>query len=552
MAGARVVLAGGAILAILIDPLDVADPWPLLLFLACYLAYSLGVLGLVWTPVRFAAGWDLAAHLIDFAAFSMLIVLTQGASSPFFAYFLYLLVCGTIRWQDRGTLWTAVATVATYAVTTYSGSYILQRPGFEPGTFVIRCVYLIVITTLLWYLSLHQSRFQKEVGRLAAWPRRLSRDPGDVVTEVLEHVRMLLNAPDVVLVWQEREEDVVNLAWHRNGHVDWIREPKAAYASIVLRRLESVSFQSANASDERGRVIALTTRGFLRHRCRPIDEGFRARFDMRAVQSWPLEGELIRGRVFCLHRRRMRIDDLVLGELVAQLVLSRLEGLYTLDRLRETAALQARVRVARDLHDSLLQSQAGAALQLLAARRLLQRDPAEAQERLREVQEHLERGELEMRSFIRDLRPTPRRDSGPSNLDLRRRLQELRRRIARQWKVKVHLHVTGSLERVSEALRDDVYRLAQEALANAARHAGASVISVSLLVNDAELRLDVVDDGCGFPFHGTYDLASLNRMNQGPVTLKERVTELAGELTLKSLRTGTTLVLRLPLAQSAS
>jgi len=60
-----------------------------------------------------------------------------------------------------------------------------------------------------------------------------------------------------------------------------------------------------------------------------------------------------------------------IGEFVAHLATSRLDGLYLLTRLQDARALEERMRVARDLHDSLLQSQAGAALQLLAARRVL-------------------------------------------------------------------------------------------------------------------------------------------------------------------------------------
>jgi signal transduction histidine kinase len=202
--------------------------------------------------------------------------------------------------------------------------------------------------------------------------------------------------------------------------------------------------------------------------------------------------------------------------------------------------------VARDLHDSLLQSQAGAALQLLAARRLLDRDPDAVRDRLQDVQRQLERGELEMRSFIRDLRPARLSGRDAITVDLGARLEELRRRVERLWGIDVHLHLDGAVERVPRALREDVYRLAQEALVNAGRHAEASVIRVSLSVTKKELRLDIVDDGRGFPFHGTYDLAKLNQTNQGPLTLKERVAQLAGDMTLKSMDTGTALRMTLP------
>jgi NarL family two-component system sensor histidine kinase LiaS len=182
---------------------------------------------------------------------------------------------------------------------------------------------------------------------------------------------------------------------------------------------------------------------------------------------------------------------------------------------------------------------------------LLDRHPDAARRRLKDVQDQLECGELEMRSFIRALRPEKPTTREVVSVDLAGRLEELRQRVERQWAITVNLRFDGTIERVPEALQEDVYRLAQEALGNAARHAEASVVSVALTVTKAELRLEIVDDGRGFPFHGTYDLSELNRMNEGPLTLKERVTQLAGDLTLKSMDTGTALRVRLPLAHAS-
>ena len=268
-------LAGGACLAVAIDPLEHVRYLFVLYLLGCYLVYSLGMLGLVWAPVRFARGWDVAVHLFDFAAFSVLMVVTEGAMSPFFTYYLFLLVCGTLRWQMRGALWTAGGTLATYAGVTLYGLTVQHLPGFELNTFVIRCVYLAVFAILLAYLGAHEHRFRTEVTRIAAWPRRIPRDPHDVVSEVLAQVSALLDAPTVVLIWQDRRGAGMTLAWRNNGHVASTHESKAAYFPLVLRNLESRSFQAADAAEERGRVIALTSRGFQRRNCRPINEELR-------------------------------------------------------------------------------------------------------------------------------------------------------------------------------------------------------------------------------------------------------------------------------------
>jgi signal transduction histidine kinase len=218
-----------------------------------------------------------------------------------------------------------------------------------------------------------------------------------------------------------------------------------------------------------------------------------------------------------------------------------------LKHLRDASAIEERLRLARDLHDSLLQVVAGSALQLLAARRLLDRDSTSARKRLEEVQNQLERGELEMRTFISRLRP-----SGVANTvgaGLTSRLEELCSRVERQWEIKVKLQVHERADEWPDALANEVYRIIQEGVLNAARHADASAIGVVVAAGEGGLQLEIVDDGRGFPFRGTYDLHALNEMNRGPLTLKERVAELRGDLRLKSLETGSELSIRLPFAK---
>jgi signal transduction histidine kinase len=66
-------------------------------------------------------------------------------------------------------------------------------------------------------------------------------------------------------------------------------------------------------------------------------------------------------------------------------------------------------------------------------------------------------------------------------------------------------------------------------------------------VLDARVRIVVADDGCGFPFHGRYDLAALIAHELGPVSLRERVDSLHGDLVLTSRPSGSRLEVTLPL-----
>lgn len=546
IANARLALSVGALLAAVTATSSSVIPWALP-YLLGYVVYSLGMLALVWAPVRFARGWDVAVYLFDFCAFAFLLPASSGAATPFLIYVVFLLVCAGLRWQTTGMVWTALGVIVANAVVSVSAPGVPVMSGAVLKVFVVRTMHVVVTTVLLWYLTRYQHRFQREIGQLAAWPRTLSADPGVVASEVLEQSAALLGHTRLVLVWADAEETGLNVAWQLNGAFGCIREPAWRLDALVPPSLATKAFQASDASGH-GPVLVATPQGLLRRRCRPIDDAFARRFDIHRVQSWPLEGEMVRGRLFCLASGRLRLDDLALGELIAIMAESRLESMVLLGQLHRAAARDERMRVAGDLHDGLLQSQAGAALQLLAARRLLDRDPEEARHRLSDVQAQLERTELEMRAVVEDLHPraVPLRSAGGP--DLAGRLDELRRRIERQWNVAVPLHIRTDLGAVPESIRDDLYRIAQEAVLNAARHAEASEIVVDVSLEEDQMILAIADDGCGFPFLGTFDLPALDTMRQGPVTLKERVARLGGALTLTSTREGSALRVAVPRA----
>jgi two-component system sensor histidine kinase DegS len=164
------------------------------------------------------------------------------------------------------------------------------------------------------------------------------------------------------------------------------------------------------------------------------------------------------------------------------------------------------------------------------------------------VQNQLENGELEMRSFIGRLRPVSGQAEYAPSAGLAERLEELRRRVERQWEIKVKLTPPSAAETWPPALSEGVYRIVQEGVLNAARHADPSLISVDFADGPGEVRLEISDDGRGFPFQGTFDLPALNAMKEGPITLKERVAELQGRLRLRTGETGTALTIELPIA----
>jgi signal transduction histidine kinase len=548
IATARVVIASSGFVTFALSPFSPAGHEALDAALGCYVIYSIVVLGMVWAPARFATGWDVAVHVFDLVAFSVLLLMTAAESSPFYVYFIFLVVCGTLRWQWWGALWTAAVAVAVYGAVSWYAVTVLGAQDFNWNALVIRSVNVGVVAMLVGYLGAYQHRHQREVGQLVSWPRKIPPDDLSLISEILTESAKILETPRTLLAWEEPAEEHLNLAWLSDGKVARVREKELAFDSLVAPAFEGKSFFAADASDVNEMVVHGSGSTFRQRRGLPIHAAVQRRFQIHSVRTWPLEGEIVRGRLFCLDTRRTRVDDLMFGEVVARQAVSRLDNLYLLKRLQETAAVDERLRLARELHDSLLQSVAGSALKLLAARRMLAHQPEAARQRLGEVQAQLERGELEMRSFIGRLRPLPLL-APVIGAGLPHRLDQLRKRVEREWDIKVKMTVGAAADTWPEALATDVYRLVQEAVLNAARHADASIIKVSVTSAGGPC-VEVVDDGSGFPFRGTFDLRTLNEMNVGPLTLRERVAGLNGDLHLRSSDSGTGLLIRLPAANA--
>ena len=125
-------------------------------------------------------------------------------------------------------------------------------------------------------------------------------------------------------------------------------------------------------------------------------------------------------------------------------------------------------------------------------------------------------------------------------------LEKIRERIGRQWALRIQLTIGGH-GHVPRPLSDDIYSIVQEALSNIARHAHAKLGHVTLLLLHNRVSVTVADDGCGFPFHGRFDLPALLARDIGPVSLRERVATRHGSLLLVSSLSGSTLEISLPL-----
>jgi PAS domain S-box-containing protein len=232
---------------------------------------------------------------------------------------------------------------------------------------------------------------------------------------------------------------------------------------------------------------------------------------------------------------------------IARDITERKRAESELQRLQQLAAARERTRLARDLHDSVLQSLAVAGLNLEAAIQGLKADPELAKEQLYGVQDLLVREQRELRSFIDELKLAT---LVPGEMDFKfgYLLQQLAKTVEQQWHLRVELKMDGFDGQVPAVLAREIYQIIREGLVNAARHAHASVVQVDLQADDHDARLTVSDNGCGFPFRGHYDHATLTSTGLGPAVIKSRVASLGGVLNIDSSESGARLEVTLPLS----
>ena len=200
-----------------------------------------------------------------------------------------------------------------------------------------------------------------------------------------------------------------------------------------------------------------------------------------------------------------------------------LENARLHEKERDVAVLEERNRLARELHDSVTQLLFSLTLNLEAAAGLMQKKPDKAATLVTRSQEMATEALAEMRSLIFELRPAALQEKGLA-MALTNHVNLFRRRQG----IEVSLTIEGD-DRLAPELEFGLYRVAQEALNNSAKHSKAKQVSISYSVRSGVASLVVSDDGVGFD-----PSAPGGRQSFGMIGMRERLAALGGTLTVTS------------------
>jgi two-component system, NarL family, sensor kinase len=239
--------------------------------------------------------------------------------------------------------------------------------------------------------------------------------------------------------------------------------------------------------------------------------------------------------------RELTADDLRLLATIGYQIGVAVERARLHARAGELAAAEERARVARELHDSIAQSLSSVALQLEAADALTLDAPHRARDTVREALRQTRAALAETRRVMHELRA-----DGPPVRPLPRALRALADQHQRIHAQRVTVTNLGPAARLTPQIERGLYRIAQEALTNAAKHAAGAAVAIRLAITADHARLTIRDRGAGFDA----DAAPPARVGEGLglIGMRERARLLGGVLRVQSAPgTGTRIEVVVPL-----
>jgi signal transduction histidine kinase len=229
-------------------------------------------------------------------------------------------------------------------------------------------------------------------------------------------------------------------------------------------------------------------------------------------------------------------DEQIIEVLAAHAAIA-IENARLFEASRELSVIEERNRLARELHDAMTQNLFSLALTAEAASGLVRTDPAGAEAEIDRIRALARDTQAELRSLIFELRPPQLEKDGlvatiGKDLDI----------LGRAHGLKADLRVHGTPE-LDSAVELELYRIVQEALNNAIRHARAETIAVEVEAGDGAVTMTVRDDGVGFD----PGARAIRERRLGLTSMRERAERLGGTFSVHTAReAGTTVKVEIP------
>jgi signal transduction histidine kinase len=506
-----------------------------------YLAYSVIVLLLLQRrafAVRVLTFPMLFQAIDATVAVTLLYATSGGADTPFFTPMMFLIISATVQWGSRGTIVMTLIVLAAYLPTGVS-AFEHQAEGRLPLLrFILRNGNVIVIATLLWAFGRHVERVLAELSRLS-YPAVDDASEEPPVEAALVHALRVFGAERGAMLWAQTDEPQLWLE-------DQSGKRREFPADVTIEDLVAwTSDEPVFLTDRAGWTLYRRDDRIVAGPRSPIAQTLAGQLDFDRALAMRVSAADFDGWLFVFDHEEPASENLQVGATIAAQVSVLFERWRAQELRRAAVAGEERVRLARDLHDGVLQFLAGSALQLGALEREEKLSDL-GRGRLGTLRAALIDEQRELRGLLGALRPT--RGPGVVVAD---ELDALADRLGRHWAIEVHATVRPADLRASGSLMFDLTRLMREGVANAVRHGAAKRVDAVVLRTEGAIELGIADDGKGFSEVGRWNDEELTHSGFGPRSLRERARALGGGLDLESTPDGAMVRIRIPRKEAA-
>jgi signal transduction histidine kinase len=339
-----------------------------------------------------------------------------------------------------------------------------------------------------------------------------------------------------------------------------VRALKLGMETLDLARIHEGALISLVSSQDsaRDRDMMIRRAGvFFAEAITPIEETHRGARETNVQLKAMIEALTLRTnelaasnddlKIEIVHRKSIE-DSLRISELTSSQLLDNSrqmqQELRHLSRRLLSIQEEERKRISRELHDVIAQTLTGINVRLTSLKSKSISGAQDLHRKIAITQKLVEKSVEIVHRFARDLRPAVLDDLG-----LIPALHSHLKGFMRDTGVRVALEAFAGLEKLDSSKRTVLYRVAQEALTNIARHARATTASVTIHPGKGIVRMEIKDDGCGFKLDGLESVQVGNRL--GLLGMRERVEMVGGHFcVLSTPGKGTTVRVEIPVAGS--
>ncbi len=377
--------------------------------------------------------------------------------------------------------------------------------------------------------------------KVSGWPVLIGPEMSEGARTILQHAATVVGSAHALAVWEAEDEPWVYLADDMSDRSDVEKHPPTELTPFVPEAFAGATLLTLDPAGENAAVLVSHNGAITRWRGPWMHAAIAARLVEPRCASAPFRTEHLVGRVFFSGLADVGEDLAPIIDVVAREVGASFDQVFLGGRMHGVAIREERIRLARDLHDGVLQTLTGIRFELQA---IAEDAAASSRDRLLAIERSIAIEQRELRLFIEDIKPTARTASDAGQLS--QDLEAMRIRLGAEWKTPIVIRLTPAALSLPEAHARAVRLMIHEAIVNAMKHAHPSRVSVDLYGGVDVLQIVISDDGRGFPFRGRVEHDELVGSSRGPASLRDRVVALDGRIAIESKVTGSRVEISLP------